>query len=239
MNNFNLNSSRVESLSNSVEGQIYEGSEKYKFSHLTELGHLKLGKTYLIHSNKFYNYVPYKEHIDEVPEDEKNEFIGKLKEINHSVDDNGKIIIFNFYFTYTDKSKIKKNLDFSYMSIETMGLAKELKGEDNKLKVTSSCPPITLGNYLERFEDFKTFKRNNCPSDEVIPPYECNKKTLLKLHPDKNPGCINDATERQKIYNSKCYSTGGKKKRRRNKKTKKKGKRIKTKRKKKKNNYNT
>jgi len=228
MNNFNLNSSRVESLSNSVDGQIYEGSEKYKFSNLTELGHLKLNKIYLIRSNKFYNYVPYKEHIDEVPEDEKNEFIGKLKEINHSVDDNGKIIIFNFYFTYTDKSKIKKNLDFSYMSIETMGLAKELKGEDNKLKVTSSCPPITLGNYLERFEDFKTFKRNNCPSDEVIPPYECNKKTLLKLHPDKNPGCINDATERQKIYNSKCYSTGGKK-RRRNKKTKKKRKSIKTK----------
>jgi len=228
MNNFNLNSSRVESLSNSVDGQIYEGSEKYKFSNLTELGHLKLNKIYLIRSNKFYNYVPYKEHIDEVPEDEKNEFIGKLKEINHSVDDNGKIIIFNFYFTYTDKSKIKKNLDFSYMSIETMGLAKELKGEDNKLKVTSSCPPITLGNYLERFEDFKTFKRNNCPSDEVIPPYECNKKTLLKLHPDKNPGCINDATERQKIYNSKCYSTGGKK-RRRNKKTKKKRKSIKKK----------
>ena len=107
-----------------------------------------------------------------------------------------------------------------------MDLAKELMGDEKKLKLTSSCPPLTLGNYIERFDEFKNIQRNNCPSDEVIPPYECNKKTLLKLHPDKNPGCINDATERQKIYNSKCYSTGGKK-RKRNKKKKKKKKKIK------------
>lgn len=72
---------------------------------------------------------------------------------------------------------------------ETIGLGQEIKCE---ITDDEKCP----------------VKFNSDNMDYTLPinqNYDCdNKKLVLKLHPDKNTGCSDCATEVSKLYNAKC-----------------------------------
>jgi len=45
----------------------------------------------------------------------------------------------------------------------------------------------------------------NCPSKNINPrTLSCYRKNSLLLHPDKNFGCVAEATKKIKVWNSKC-----------------------------------
>lgn len=234
---FHLESSDVETLGKKIPGEKYKGPDRYHYSTLAGLGNLKFDKKYSIDSEDFYNFTPNKRaledyHFDIYPPIEPNQlkgkvFIGVLKGLKHTVEDNGDFVKFDFEFSYSNESEIKAGISFSYWTMKTLELAKSLVPEEKSIVIKSHQPDITLGYYLKRFKEYVPVVRDQCPSDTIDPPYECDKKTLLKLHPDKNPGCKEDATEKQKVYNNQCYSRGGKKTRKKNHSKKSKGKKKK------------
>ena len=224
---FHLETSDVEVLSNKIPGQDYKGDENYNWADLNTLGFLKLNEKYIVSSEDFYIFVPDKREVEyyrysrDMLKDKV--FVGVLEEIKHEIDDTGNFVRFSLYFRSSKESQVNESTTFNYSTTKTLELAKSLTSEENAIHIKSPRPDVTLSEYLKRFKEYVPVVRDQCPSDTIDPPYECDKKTLLKLHPDKNPGCKGDATEKQKVYNNQCYSKGGKKSRKKNHSKKSKG----------------